>query len=134
MTHKEERTIGVLKLFAVVVAIIAMAVSFTSCSKQELRCDVELSVRCESCAIQWRDGDGTMHADTMYGDINYTHVNGETCADTVPGWTAGYHIVLRDGQVPYLSACNLYGRIDSITVAATGDVVATVTSTNCAAL
>lgn len=95
--------------------------SLLSCRKEDLQQRVKLSTNCKRCAVEYYDGHGALHRDTMYGTLEYTWVGGNAIVDTVPDWTAGWHILLREDEEPRISACALDQVSTAIIVKAEGD-------------
>lgn len=92
-----------------------------SCRKEDIQQRVKLTAFCKRCAVEYYDGHGALYQDTMYGDIKYTWVGGNAIVDTVPGWTAGWHILLREDDEPRISACPLDQDSTTIIVKAEGE-------------
>lgn len=63
-----------------------------------------------------------MHRDTMFGKLEYTWMGGNAIVDTVPGWTAGWHVVLGEKDEPRISACSLGQDSATITLKAEGEI------------
>jgi hypothetical protein len=103
--------------------LLFLTASLLSCKKDEVRLPVNLSAYCKGCAIEYYDGQGAMHRDTMFGHINYTWTSGDAIVDTVAGWTAGYHVVLGEKEEPRISACPLGQDSAVIIVRAEGDIL-----------
>lgn len=79
-----------------------------SCKKEDVYRNVKLTAFCKVCAVEYYDGNGRMHRDTMYGNLMYTWMGGEAIVDTLPDWTAGWNIVLEEKDQPRISACSLH--------------------------
>lgn len=97
-------------------------VSLLSCRKEDVQLRVKLSAYYKRCAIEYYDSNGVVHRDTMYGKLEYTWIGGSAIVDTVPGWTAGWHIVLSEDDEPRISACSLEQDSSIITLKAEGDI------------
>lgn len=102
--------------------LFSLSASLLSCKKDEVRLHVNLFAYCKGCAIEYYDGQGAIHRDTMLGHINYNWAGGEAIVDTVAGWTAGYHVVLGEKEEPRISACSLGQDSAVIILRAEGDI------------
>lgn len=93
-----------------------------SCRKEDIQQRVKLTAFCKRCAVEYYDGHGTLHRDTMFGHVEYAWVSGNAIVDTVPGWTAGWHILLKKEDEPRIRACPLDQDSGTIIVKAEGDL------------
>lgn len=85
-------------------ATIAIVATFiVACAKEPITREVQLNAICRMCAIEFKDGAGVVHRDTIIGDILW---GGETPPDTTIG-TGRWNVVIRAGDPIWMRACHL---------------------------
>jgi hypothetical protein len=82
------------------VALFALAL--LACKREEEPARFVLEVQCRECAVQYRDGDGSIKRDTLTYILSHAGGGMDTSAITAQ-WNVAYW----NGEKPFVGACSL---------------------------